>query len=213
MTQCCEAKQIDYLFRVLSSKRKLNVIIMTQRYFSNGRYGLSIRNSSNYHVLLRNADARTNQLVANSMQLKTEITKAQAENKSRLYPHIFIDRTNEARVNNLQIYTNLFSSHKEVIIGSMKYYLISESDFNQQYNCVGDNLAKLNEDTTKTISRPGSSAKSCSDKYEPSEPNQGSQGRYYSTVRERRETRRRIDREVQTALRRHKIKSKLQCQD
>ena len=62
MTQCCEAKQIDYLFRVLSSKRKLNVIIMTQRYFSNGRNGLSIRNSSNYHVLLRNADARTNQL-------------------------------------------------------------------------------------------------------------------------------------------------------
>ena len=214
MTQCCEAKQIDYLFRVLSSKRKLNVIIMTQRYFSNGRNGLSIRNSSNYHVLLRNADARTNQLVANSMQLKTEITKAQAENKSRLYPYIFIDRTNEARVNNLQIYTNLFSTHKEVIIGSMKYYLISESDFNQQYHCVGDNLAKLNEDKTNKLSSPGSSAKSCSEKSnEPSEPNQGSQGRYYSTVRERRETRRRIDREVQTALRRHKIKSKLQCQD
>ena len=214
MTQCCEAKQIDYLFRVLSSKRKLNVIIMTQRYFSNGRNGLSIRNSSNYHVLLRNADARTNQLVANSMQLKTEITKAQAENKSRLYPYIFIDRTNEARVNNLQIYTNLFSSHKEVIIGSMKYYLISESDFNQQYHCVGDNLAKLNEDKTNKLSSPGSSAKSCSEtSNEPSEPNQGSQGRYYSTVRERRETRRRIDREVQTALRRHKIKSKLQCQD
>ena len=42
MTQCCESKQIDYLFRVLSSKRKLNVIIMTQRYFSNGQCGLSI---------------------------------------------------------------------------------------------------------------------------------------------------------------------------
>ena len=202
MTQCCEAKQIDYLFRVLSSKRKLNVIIMTQRYFSNGRNGLSIRNSSNYHVLLRNADARTNLLVANSMQLKTEITKAQAENKSRLYPYIFIDRTNEARVNNLQIYTNLFSTHKEVIIGSMKYYLISETDFNQQYHCVGDNLARLNEDKTIKLSSPGKSKSSETEQCH-------SRGPYYSIIRERRQTRRRINQEIKSALRRHKINSKL----
>ena len=84
MTQCCESKDIDYLFRVLSSKRKLNVIIMTQRYFSDGKCGLSIRNSSNYHVLMRNADARTNLLVANSLQLKPEITKAIEINKPEL---------------------------------------------------------------------------------------------------------------------------------
>ena len=72
-SQCCDSKDIDYLFRVLSSKRKLNVIIMTQRYFAEGKCGLSIRNSSNYHVLMRNADARTNLNVANSMQLKPEI--------------------------------------------------------------------------------------------------------------------------------------------
>ena len=202
MTQCCEAKQIDYLFRVLSSKRKLNVIIMTQRYFSNGRNGLSIRNSSNYHVLLRNADARTNLLVANSMQLKTEITKAQAENKSRLHPYIFIDRTNEARVNNLQIYTNLFSTHKEVIIGSMKYYLISETDFNQQYHCVGENLARLNEDKTIKLSSPGKSKSSETKQCH-------SRGPYNSTIRERRQTRRRINQEIKSALRRHKINSKL----
>ena len=45
-SQCCESKDIDYLFRVLSSKRKLNVIIMTQRYFAEGKCGLSIRNRS-----------------------------------------------------------------------------------------------------------------------------------------------------------------------
>ena len=90
----------------------------------------------------------------------------------------------------------------------MKYYLISESD-----HCVGDNLARLNEDTTKQLSSPGRKEESCAEKTEPSEPKQSFKGRYYSTVRERRETRRRIDREVQTALRRHKIKSKLQCQD
>ena len=69
---------------------------MTQRYFAEGKCGLSIRNSSNYHVLMRNADARTNLNVANSMQLKPEITKAIDENKTKLYPYIFIDRTNQA---------------------------------------------------------------------------------------------------------------------
>ena len=198
MTQCCESKQIDYLFRVLSSKRKLNVIIMTQRYFSNGQCGLSIRNSSNYHVLLRNADARTNLLVANAMQLKPEITRAQAENKTRLYPYIFIDRTNEARVNNLQIFTDIFSSHKELIIGSMKYYLISESDFNQQYHCVGDNLAQLNG-INKTSSI---------------QPNQSRDERRIKAETENKaenfRRRRRIDQQIKNALRRHKINTKLQ---
>ena len=200
MTQCCESKQIDYLFRVLSSKRKLNVIIMTQRYFSNGQCGLSIRNSSNYHVLLRNADARTNLLVANAMQLKPEITRAQAENKSRLYPYIFIDRTNEARVNNLQIFTDIFSSHKELIIGSMKYYLISESDFNQQYHCVGDNLAQLNGiNKTPSIQskESGCDENKCTK-------------RERETTRKDFRTRRRIDQQIKNALRRHKINTKLQ---
>ena len=197
MTQCCESKQIDYLFRVLSSKRKLNVIIMTQRYFSNGQCGLSIRNSSNYHVLLRNADARTNLLVANAMQLKPEITRAQIENKSRLHPYIFIDRTNEARVNNLQIFTDIFSIHKELIIGSMKYYLISESDFNQQYHRVGDNLAQLNGlDKTSSIQSKGSSCGTCVESK-----------RENKTEDFRR--RRRIDQQIKNALRRHKINTKL----
>ena len=200
MTQCCESKQIDYLFRVLSSKRKLNVIIMTQRYFSNGQCGLSIRNSSNYHVLLRNADARTNLLVANAMQLKPEITRAQAENKSRLYPYILIDRTNEARVNNLQIFTDIFSSHKELIIGSMKYYLISESDFNQQYHCVGDNLAQLNGiNKTSSIQSKGSGCGG----------NDFVKAERENTRKDFR-TRRRIDQQIKNALRRHKINTKLQ---
>ena len=198
MTQCRESKQIDYLFRVLSSKRKLNVIIMTQRYFSNGQCGLSIRNSSNYHVLLRNADARTNLLVANAMQLKPEITRAQAENKTRLYPYIFIDRTNEARVNNLQIFTDIFSSHKELIIGSMKYYLISESDFNQQYHCVGDNLAQLNGINKTSSIQPNQSRDERRIKVET--------GNKAENFRRRR----RIDQQIKNALRRHKINTKLQ---
>ena len=183
---------------------------MTQRYFSNGKCGLSIRNSSNYHVLLRNADARTNLLVANAMQLKPEITRAQTENKARLYPYIFIDRTNEARVKNLQIFTDIFSCHKEVIIGSMKYFLISESDFNQQYHCVGDNLAKhngINKTTpiqsTKT-DRDESPEKECTR----NEPHKSTLPKrdFTSKFKQRRQ----LQRQIERALRRHKINTKLQ---
>ena len=153
-SQCCESKDIDYLFRVLSSKRKLNVIIMTQRYFAEGKCGLSIRNSSNYHVLMRNADARTNLTVANSMQLKPEITKAIEVNKEKLYPYIFIDRTNQARVNSLQIFTDIFTKHLEVIIGRMKYYLITEADFVSSYKITGPNIADANKTPQLQSSSP-----------------------------------------------------------
>ena len=157
-SQCCDSKDIDYLFRVLSSKRKLNVIIMTQRYFAEGKCGLSIRNSSNYHVLMRNADARTNLNVANSMQLKPEITKAIEINKQKLYPYIFIDRTNQARVHSLQIFTDIFSKHLEVIIGRMKYYLISEADFESSYTISGKNIANANTKTCVQRKRRASSS-------------------------------------------------------
>ena len=118
---------------------------MTQRYFAEGKCGLSIRNSSNYHVLMRNADARTNLNVANSMQLKSEITKAIDENKTKLYPYIFIDRTNQARVNGLQIYIDILSKRFEVIIGRMKYFLISEADFNSCFTKSDKNIAYANK--------------------------------------------------------------------
>ena len=170
-SQCCDSKDIDYLFRVLSSKRKLNVIIMTQRYFAEGKCGLSIRNSSNYHVLMRNADARTNLNVANSMQLKPEITTAIVENKSKLYPYIFIDRTNQARVNGLQIFIDILSKRYQVIIGRMKYYLISEADFSSNFTVKGKNIANANKKTSvrKRYKSSESSETSESSKEESSE--------------------------------------------
>ena len=41
-TEACSSQDISYLFRVLSGKKKLHVIIMTQRYFAES--GLNIRN-------------------------------------------------------------------------------------------------------------------------------------------------------------------------
>ena len=200
-SQCCESKDIDYLFRVLSSKRKLNVIIMTQRYFAEGKCGLSIRNSSNYHVLMRNADARTNLNVANSMQLKPEIAKAIDENKSKLYPYIFIDRTNQARVNGLQTFIDILSKRYQVIIGRMKYYLISEADFSSNFTVKGKNIANANK--KKSLRKRQISSES-SDSTESSEDSSES----CSDTSSDSESRVRHNEKLEKNVRRHKSASK-----
>ena len=136
------SRNIDYLFRVLSGKRKLHVIIMTQRYFAGGPFSLSIRNSSNYHVLMNNADCRINERASNRLGLKTEFIVAQKYNQKRLYPYIFIDQTNQARVSNLQVYTDILSKHKKVVSNSMIYYLIAERDFIQNCEKIDQTTAK-----------------------------------------------------------------------
>ena len=127
------SKSIDYLFRVLSGKRRLHVLIMTQRYFSNGIYALNIRNSSNIHVLLRNADELSNLRVAKSMNLKHEFQIALEETKSLIYPYILINRTNQARTSQIQIFIDIFSRYRKVVMSTGLFYLISARDFNS--NC------------------------------------------------------------------------------
>ena len=148
-TEACKDKLMSYLFRVLSSKKKLHVIIMTQRYFAEGSCGLNIRNSSNFHVLMNNADERTNMRVAFSMNLASDIRKAIVVNKKKLYPYIMIDRTNIARVNGVQIYTDIFSKYKQVIFNSMPSYLISESDFKSKFQILDKTTAIRNGQHTQ----------------------------------------------------------------
>ena len=142
-TEACKEKIISYLFRVLSSKKKLHIMIMTQRYFAEGPTGLNIRNCSNYHVLMRNADERTNERVGYSMKLTDEIKRANEINSHKLYPYIFIDRTNEARVSGIQIFTDIFSKHKQVIHKCTEGYLIPSEEFEEKCEILDSVSAKL----------------------------------------------------------------------
>ena len=142
-TEACKEKFINYLFRVLSSKKKLHLIIMTQRYFDGGPNGLIIRNCSNYHVLMRNADERTNVRVGHSMNLTEEIKTANQINQTKLYPYIVIDRTNEARVSGVQVYTDLFSRDKQVIYKKSVCYMIPDDDFKEKFDILDSTTAKL----------------------------------------------------------------------
>ena len=142
-TEACKEKLISYLFRVLSSKKKLHLLIMTQRYFAEKSNGLNIRNCSNYHVLMRNADERTNERVGYSMKLSKEIKIANQINQKNLYPYIFIDRTNEARVSGAQVYTDIFSNEKQVIYKKALCYLIPADDFEEKFEILDTVSAKL----------------------------------------------------------------------
>ena len=145
-----DSKVMDYLYRVLSSKQQINAIVLTQRYYDKGKFSLSIRNSSNYHVLLRNSDERTNFNVGKMMGLTSDVKKAILENSDKLYPYIFLDKTNEARVHKLNVFIDIFSKYKVLIRNSMKYYLISEADFNASFEKTGD-LASFNGHKTTKI--------------------------------------------------------------
>ena len=213
--EAASSKDIDYLFRVLSGKRNLHVIIMTQRYFAEGPYALSIRNSSNYHVLMNNADRRINYRAANTLGLKKDFLIAEKANQSKLYPYIVIDQTNQARVTGLQVFTDILSKHKEVIYNSMLGVWISKADFTNKFELIDQNTAR-NADSkqTKTESRefPGTTiqkeisqterAKRKSDLDEKS-------SRQPSKSFQRYLERRRIERAVAETLQKRGIRSKL----
>ena len=141
-TECAESKLMSYLFRVLSSKKKLHLVIMTQRYFDMGSKGLNLRNCSNYHVLMSNTDVRTNHRVGFSMGLDKEIKLAEKINKTKLYPYIVIDRTNQARVNGVQVYTDILSKHKEVILNGNVFTVVPAAEFKRKHELTSDGFAR-----------------------------------------------------------------------
>ena len=161
---CVNSKEIDELFRVISSKHKLHVIVMTQRYFYPGRFNLSIRNSCNYHVLMRNVDAGEVRRIGQTLGLLKDINFANKVNENKIYPYTFIDRSNAARANHIEVYTDIFSKRKEVVYNSMKYYLLTEPDFNSCFKKKDTNIAehvnsKQNENFDPSKPKPNQSNK------------------------------------------------------
>ena len=219
-TEACADSTISYLFRVLSSKRKLHVIIMTQRYYAEGSKGLNIRNSSNYHVLMMNTEQRTNIQVAASMNLVKDFKKAMDMNQCKLYPYIFLDRTNYGRVLGLQIYTDIFSRCKQVIYNSMPSYLVSEADFKSYFKIIDKNIAIKDVNSAKIKNTKGFSKDSAEiDRNEKAEPTRNASSikqidqtikcqdnlSGFKNYRKRKE----LERKVGHIIQRYKIRSKL----
>ena len=176
---------------------------MTQRYFADSKLGLSIRNCCNYHVLMNNADAKTNLRVANYMQLKPEITFAVNQNKNNPYPYIFIDKTITSRVTGVQVYIDIFGRYKQAIIGSMKYYLLTEADFKASFSIEGENFAQKHE--TSKIREIESKSESHVESPAESHTGENSGSRKFSNYLQRR----RIERKIKQALHRYQVRAEL----
>ena len=207
--ECVGSSEIDYLYRVLSSKRKLHCFIMTQRYFAQGKYALNIRNSSNYHILMRNADERTNLRAADTMNLKCEILKANKCNEKEMYPYIFIDRTSQARVNGIKVYIDIFSKYRKIIMQNQLYFLIADKDFKARFKTIDDSVAvehetkkrKIQESTetdSKTETEPSKS-------FKPAKPSSSQSSD--ESKRSRGPSRRELRRRIRQAVHRHQQRS------
>ena len=199
-TQASVSKDIDYLFRVLSSKKKLHVIIMTQRYFAEKGNSLNIRNSSNFHVLMTNSDARINLRVGHTMLLKKEIEIAEKANCSKLYPYIFIDRTNQGRVSGIQVYTEIFGPYKRAVYNSMICVILSEQDFSTQFKILDNTSAIKHGDGDKEKKIHISDEDTKVEQVAKSDSNNSF---YRSRFRERQN----FDRKIDQAIRRYKQRS------
>ena len=146
---------IDYLVRVLSSKRKLHIILLTQHFFAKGPLGVSIRDSCNIFVFMNgNNNAITR--VGRNLNLKVEISAAEEFNRGKLYPFIFIARDNLARSSQLQVFVELFNELKVVILGQMKYYLVEKSDFDSCLKIKSHNVAEYVTKSSEPIHSPSS---------------------------------------------------------
>ena len=135
------SQTIDYLVRVLSSKRKLHVFLLAQHYFAKGRLGVSIRDSCNYHVLMP-GNNRSIDVVARNFKLTEEITEAEMFNREKQFPYIFIARDNIARAANIQVFVEVLDKFKLVIVGQMKYYLVAKTDFDTCLKVKDSHVAK-----------------------------------------------------------------------
>ena len=124
-------EDIDHLFRVISGKKKISVMLMTQNNFTQGRYGRDIRNSCNFSVLFRNCcDANINKRVAAMSGLRQAYDAAASNQSDVMYPYIFIDQSQKGQVSGYRLYSNIFDRFQVVwSVAGMKGYVIGEADF------------------------------------------------------------------------------------
>jgi hypothetical protein len=85
-----KSEAIDHLFRVTSGKHMLNVVIMTQNNFTQGKFGRDIRNNCNFTALFRNyCDASINKKVCSMLGLSKAFQASSLTQKTESHPYFF----------------------------------------------------------------------------------------------------------------------------
>ena len=134
--EAIKSSAIDHLFRVISGKRKICVMIMTQNNFSKGKYGREIRNSCNFTVMFRNCcDVSINENIARMAGLKKAFDAAICSNIGKQYPYLFLDQSQKGQLTPYRLYTDIYSRQKIVFsVDGMKAVVIGAHDFEQLFD-------------------------------------------------------------------------------
>ena len=188
--ECVNSKSIDYLFRVLSGKKRISVMIMSQRYFAQGRYGMNIRNNVNYTVLLRNVDSRINKKIATLLNVQKQFQSITFATKE--YPYVLIDNSPQALRSGYRVYEDIFGKHQIVYSESgMRGYVITEKEFHKFFTKLNSTTAQVRDENTTTSDKRSEPREII----EPEKPVEDKRARLLERAK-----RRRLERKAQQAL-------------
>ena len=148
------------VFKVISGKNNLNIIVVTQNYFQQGKYSRDIRNSCNYVCLFRNCgDSSLNCRVAQCLGLRKAYEAAERHSmENDIYPYFFCDQTQRAQLSTFRLYTNIISPIRTCYsIFGMRGYIVNESDFRRKFQTLRDTgksvVATEHEDAEKPVQK------------------------------------------------------------
>ena len=158
MKKVVNSELMRQFFNVISGKRNISIIVVTQNYFTQGQFSRDIRNSSNVVCLFRNcADATLNIRVARAFKLEKAYQAAENDVFSdQVYPYVFIDQSQRSQLSGYRVYTDILSKTKVAYsVAGMKGYILNEIDFKKIYKIIEEKPRSVqviaHENKTKAI--------------------------------------------------------------
>ena len=138
--EALKSSAIDHLFRVISGKRNICVMIMSQNNFSKGKYGREIRNSCNFSVLFRNCcDVSINENIARMAGMKKAYDSAYRDLQGERYPYMLLDQSQKGQLSPYRLHTNIFNRFPVCYsVDGMKAYVIGAQDFELFFNVFSE---------------------------------------------------------------------------
>ena len=139
--EALKSSAIDHLFRVISGKRNICVMIMSQNNFSKGKYGREIRNSCNFSVLFRNCcDVSINENIARMAGMKKAYDSAFRDLQGERYPYMLLDQSQKGQLSPYRLHTNIFNRFPVCYsVDGMKAYVIGAQDFELFFDVFSEN--------------------------------------------------------------------------
>lgn len=160
MSRVVKSELMRQFFNVISGKKRISIICVTQNYFIQGPFSRDIRNSTNYVCLFRNcADDKLNKRVAVALGITKAFSKAEEDVfQTQVYPYIFIDQTQRNQIYSWRVYTDILNKIRiSYNLNGMKGFVLPETEFLKAYKILEEKLKTVcvteNEDQKKILRR------------------------------------------------------------